>query len=274
MNTTEIILNDEELKDLSTITLHFDVCDAQGQNKHSIPLDQFIKTAEAVRMIVNDFNRVWFDGKLPIELYMPALEEGGVIMFIESHPIIGGGIVTLTGGSICYIAYNLAKGAELDKIIQNIGKRAKDKVKNLSSKITLLYKNKNSHVKTDATLALSKISLIVIMFLALSNEDLIEAGITPENNPQAFIGKNQFFEAARANNEIKGIGFDKSDNFIILRADFKDYISDIPPEQTIDNPPTEEIHQKLKLLIFKWKAHILMLLLIEIGILMIIFHSK
>ncbi len=127
MNTTILKLTDEELKDLFTITLHFDVRDAEGNDKHSIPLDQFVKTAQAVQMIINDFNRVWFDGKLPIELHMPALEEASFITkvrtWLKDNNDIAAGLAIgglLFDKPITYFFDNVAKGAKLDLKIQKI----------------------------------------------------------------------------------------------------------------------------------------------------------
>ncbi len=208
------------------IIYHFKVA------QHRIPLKQFIDTAEAIKNILDNFNRPFFDGKLKYNLNVAPLEKGGLTTII---------IVSLIGG-----IYNVFKFLESD-----IGKGAikgwtgkkpdywSEKLNNKLKKILLNSDGiKKRGVDSDKTDTLSKeeqekiLARLVVYFLSESLENLETVGITPDNFHKAFKARNNFYKACINNEEVEELSFNRTGGFPIKKESFKNLIVKISDDFT------------------------------------------
>jgi type I restriction enzyme M protein len=71
---------------------------------------------------------------------------------------------------------------------------------------------------------------MVVGFLQKDTADLEKTGLNKEKFRTAYSAKNRIYEWCLKNEEVKGLGFDTSHDFLLSRADFPRLIADIPAQ--------------------------------------------
>lgn len=222
------------------ILLHFDV------PQHSIPLGQFVKSAQAIQAIIGDFNKNYFDDELKYELHVVPPEKGGleeiVRLVLDNQKVlwtattvwaligtdIGKGFIKgLTGHEPRYFAEKLGEKAK-----NLFGK--KEQFENIASDDDEPDNKDEADNKIVSILIALIIARMVIGFLAKEPEALQKEGITKKKHRDAYLAKNDIMQTCVDNTEVNGLGFDRSHDFPIKRSDFPKHIVDVPPVEPED----------------------------------------
>lgn len=204
------------------IPIHFNV------DEHHLALDQFIIAAKSTEAIVEGFNQQLFGGKLEYQLVVLPPEPGtfkekfglitcsaGFLLAAISPELLSGMAKEITGKSIFEI------GQELGKPITNLIEFTKQE----------LDENFTSHFVGEMTVG----------FYQKPDNELEAVGITKQAYTKSYEGRNTFYETCYRNNEIKGIGFDDTDNFPIQRNDFARFIVQLPEKEEDDDNDNWEV---------------------------------
>ncbi len=211
MNTT--IEVDEGL---TKILIHFDV------DNHSLPIDQFVETAQATKKIIEALNKEFFGGHVKFDLMILPSEKGSFKEFL---------IVTVALTSIV--------AATTTAINQGLGILERDAFKVYIEALTehepsywieetaLKHKKMISQNETERIReSLIKREYVTTIlsesakgFLQKNNNELNKAGIDIKNFYYAYEGKNEFYDSC-FNYSIRGIGFNEREDFPIKRNDF------------------------------------------------------
>ncbi len=209
----------------SEIIYHFDV------EQHRIPLQQFIDTAHTTKDILEDFNREFFGNKLKYSLYVAPSEKGGL-----TAAIIISVAVSAIGIVFKFLESDIGKSA----IKSWTGEKPDYWSEELNNKLKkILLKSdriKKLGVDSDKTDTLSKeeeesvLSVLPSYLLSENVGSLKAAGITPDKFPKAFKARTTFYDACIGNKKVRGIAFDRSDDFWIKRDRFKGLRVELPEE--------------------------------------------
>lgn len=156
--------------------IHFDV------PNHQIPIEQSIITEEAIKTIAEEFNKVFFNDQLKIQVFVFPDKEGGLFKRFGAGIVISGTFImgTLAPDLMNGIVMGVGDGREVKEYIR-------DGIKYFLKEDTITLENK---------------------------------GFSKEKFHKAYQAKNEFYISAIGNKELKGIGFDNSNNFSVLPNQF------------------------------------------------------
>jgi hypothetical protein len=200
------------------IPLHFDVPD------HSLPLDDFITSANSAKAIIENFNKELFEGKLKYRLMVLPPKEG---TFLETLGIV---LCSGIGVAWAFLLSDIGKayikgltGYEPTHWARQAGEWTKEHLKNDTvQKQQQLEKQK-------------QISIIIVQitlgFFKKEPDTLRKLGVSKDKFRLAYKARNSFYETCIENRDIRAIGFDETAVFPIKRADFPKFIVDVPTEK-------------------------------------------
>lgn len=170
-------MNNEKTRlDFEDLFIHFDV------ENHQIPVEQSIITEDSVKIIIEEFNKIFFNEQLEIKIFVLPEEPGGLFKRFGAVILIGGGFVLgqLAPDIMNGVVMGVGDGREVKEYIR-------DGVKYFLEKDTVTLENK---------------------------------GFSKEQFHKAYQAKNKFYISAIDNKNLKGLGFDHSDNFSVLPNQF------------------------------------------------------
>lgn len=216
------------------IPLHYNV------PEHSLPLKQFVNSAEALQAIIDDFNENIFDDELKYELRVIPPEKGGLLELIE---IVLNNKALLTGGGLwAFLSTDIGKGFvkgltkhEPRYFAEKLGEKARSLFENAPDEEGKKDINNNKIIAVVVTIIVTQ---MVIGFLENQPETLEKAGITKKKHRSAFTAKNIIIQGCIDNPNVAALGFDKSHDFPIPRSEFPRHIAVIPPKEEIEIEPT------------------------------------
>ena len=216
------------------ISLHFDV------PEHSLPLKQFVNSAEALQAIVDDFNENIFGDELKYELRIIPPEQGGLLELVQ---LVLSNEALLTGGGIwAFLSTDIGKGfvkgltkQEPRYFAEKLGEKTRSLFEGTPDEDGSKSVDKN---KIAAVLVTVIISQMVIGFLEHEPEQLEKAGITKKKHRNAYTAKNTIIQGCINNPDVTALGFDRTHDFPIQRSDFVRHIAAIPPKEELEINPT------------------------------------
>lgn len=203
---------------IEILPIHFDV------PGHEIPLTTFVRTSEQTEAIVRGLNKELFNGQLQFQLLVLPAEEGSFLTRL--------GIVLLGGWGIVWAFTESDIGKAFIKGLTDhepaywaelAGKAAKSRMQEA-----------NEAPASEATTAHEYETTIVCQavksFLQKQGSELRRVGITPVRFRDAYIAKNEFYEACAATPQLRGLGFSEAPVFPIRRDDFIGLQTLLPPK--------------------------------------------
>ncbi|GAB6051318.1 hypothetical protein JCM17960_01380 [Magnetospira thiophila] len=221
-----------------SIVYHFDV------DQHSLPLKQFVDTANATLSIVENFNEELFDGKGKFELRVITPEPGGLIELLELVVVVGGPVWVFLSTDIgkAYIkgltGHEPAHWADqLGRLTRKIGSRDDGPPPDVMGFLTALPKDDVAAQTKSMELEAAILAELIIRFLETHADQLEKIGFTKRKFRKAYSAKNRVYQACVDNREVKALGFDRSEHFGLKRADFPKFIEQLPDEEITDPEP-------------------------------------
>lgn len=221
----------------SEIIYHFDI------DRHSIPLKQFIDTAQSAQAVLDDFNNHYFDKKIKYELHVRPPENGGLIEVFDLVVIGGAGTVwaflgTDIGKAIWrgFTDHEPAYWAEKysRKFREYLSKKLSEKKSSENTAQEIEKYDPSEIVIENPELDAEILAELIIAFFEMDFDKLKKIGLTPALLRRAFEARNKFYRACLDNKEIKGVSFDRSHDFPIKRNDFPRQIVQIPDIEKVD----------------------------------------
>ncbi|MFD0917428.1 hypothetical protein ACFQ14_13520 [Pseudahrensia aquimaris] len=216
------------------IVFHFDV------DQHSISLKQFIDTARASEAIIDDFNNHFFSKELKYELRVRPSEQGGFVEVIQF--VLGGGAAAGLG-VLGFLATDIGKAVfrgltdeEPAAFAERQTRKLRQRVKGKSTELTRDDDDRTIGFLiaepefSDKEIAVRVVTEMLQRFLSLDASTLEKIGLSPAQLRKAYAARNTIFKACLDNPEVKALGFDRSHEFPLKRADFARQIMQIPDE--------------------------------------------
>jgi hypothetical protein len=211
------------------VALHFDV------PEHSLPLNEFITSAQAIKNIISDFDGELFEGKLRPEFYVLPPHKGGLI---EALGIVLASGVTVSGIMWAFINSDVGKayikgltGKEPTQFAKELGEEHRDLFSSDSGSTGQKYSYKNKLIAVLLTYILAQ---MVMGFIEKEPLVLDEIGVTKKKHRVAYQAKNSLIQSCINNPNVNGLGFSESHIFPISRQDFEKHIVDFPPDDDED----------------------------------------
>ena len=233
----------------NTIVFHFDVA------AHSVPVRQFVDTANATLSVIDCFNEELFEGKVRYELRVITPAPGGLIEILELVIAVGlpiwGFLATdigkaylkgLTGHEPAYWAER--SGEKTRKLIR---RRSRD-VGPPDDSIGFMVSSpfvEVTHEDEKKELEAAILAELIVRFMETNTDQLEKIGVTKKKFRKAYAAKNKVYQGCIENREVKGLGFDQTDDFPLSRDDFPRFITSLPEEQNIepDETPTWRVEE-------------------------------
>lgn len=217
------------------IPLHYDV------PEHSLPLKQFVNSAEALQAIIDDFNENIFDHELKYELGIIPPEKGGFIGFTT---ITLGATAVLIRAAWAFLNSDIGKvyienltNHTVEELAAALGKKHQELyLKNKDSQETIVENPYD--LKLMSHLSSFTIAKMVIGFIKIKPEQLEKAGISKKKHRDAYTAKNVIIQGCIDNPNVAALGFDETHNFPISRSEFPRHIATIPLKEEIEIEPT------------------------------------
>tara|TARA_R110002095_G_scaffold2124_1_gene9082 strand:- start:1127 stop:2071 length:945 start_codon:yes stop_codon:yes gene_type:complete len=176
--------------DLLTLNIHYDVIE------HFIPMDDFLKMSDSVQKIIDNLNKEILGGALTYQLVLLPPEAGSFLKTV--------GLLTLASVVSNGVVFPL------------VGDYTQGVFEALTGHSPAYYGKKNT-----AALLID----LTVGFFSKEIEELERCIPREINIDRAYKAKTDFYRACQDNKDIKGIGFDRTDNFPIKRDSFKNHIS-------------------------------------------------
>lgn len=230
-------MTDDKEGPLGEIIYHFDL------NAHSLPLKQFVDTARASQIILDDFNDQVFSKKVKFELRVLPSEEGGFVEILSVIILSGGGTLwAVLGTDIGKAYFKGLTGQEPGEWAEKLGDKHRKwlernkptksvtEIDSIPSVATHIDRELVTNEERDAELLVE----FLISFLSANIDKLQKVGLTPEKFRKAFQARNTIYKACIDNSEIDGLSFDRSHNFPIKRPDFPRLITQIPDQVEVE----------------------------------------
>ena len=234
----------------STIIYHFDM------EKHSIPFQQFVDTATATTKIVNTFNKQIFGSTEEVDLRIVAPEHGGLIEILEVSLLAGMLTVTTLESDVGKAYIVGLTGREPASWAEDFG---------LQTRKTMIDDSQLEKHEIDASeilkttterdavsqKVLRKLQAAILAdattrFLEASEERLKKIEFPTWGYTNAFVAKNEIFQACIENEDITALNFDRSKKFQIQKGNFKNYIQKLPTQQKhIQDAPEEPTNREI-----------------------------
>lgn len=218
---------------MGVIPFHFDV------PQHQLLLQEFIETAQNTQQVIDNLNDEFFDGKLRYKLYVIPPKEGGFIEFIGISVLLAGGIWRFLHSPL---GIKFVKGLtkhEPEYWAEETGKQVREFLKEQKEQNNDLEK-----IISEKKLAATILAQSTLGFFKQTPKQLEKLGLTQKAFRGALESKNEFYGICLNNQEIKGIGFDESEEFPIKRTDMAELQTKLP---NIEDEEEEDI---------KWKTEI------------------
>ena len=225
------------------IVYHFDV------EQRSIPVRQFVDTANATLAILDNFNEELFDNKGKFELRVITPQPGGLIELFEVIVVFGGTIWAFLSTDIGKAYIKGLTGHEPAFWSERLGKKSrklipnKDKDGGPPPDVMQLMVSKpeiEGDPKESMLLEAAVLAELIVRFLETHADQLEKIGFTKRKFRKAYTAKNRVYQACVDNREVQGLGFDSSDSFQFKRADFPRYITQLPEEEKPDQEDPQE----------------------------------
>lgn len=237
MNTIDLV--PREYND-RTIVYHFDV------EQHSIPVRQFVDTANATLTILNNFNEELFDNKGKFELRVITPQPGGFIGGFKVIVVVGGVVWAFLSTDIGSTFIKGLTGHEPAFWSERLGEKSRKLIPNKDKdggpppdvmQRMVFEPEIEDDPKESMLLEAAVLAELIVRFLETHPDQLEKIGFTKQTFRKAYIAKNSVYQACMDNREVQGLGFDSSDSFQFKRADFPRYITQLPEEE---NPDQED----------------------------------
>lgn len=223
----------EEIKEYSQeFIVHFDV------DEHRLTIDEFYQTAKTVQVLTDSFNKILFDSKPIIGVYVRPPRPGGIIEvldFVVQHPI-GSWLIAKYGASFLEGILKDLCGKDVKELGLALSQETRKFIHDFSSSIQHDYRN----LKVSIPVGLELLKANIEMFLFLPPTYTYRGIFLQHKIPEAFEAKNKFYTMCAKNEKIKGVSFSKTHNFPIKQQDF---LRHIQPEPIL----TDEIITKYEL---------------------------
>ena len=248
----------------SPIILHFE------KNEHNLPLDQFVDNALSIKEIIRAFDEEFADGELKYDILVVPPRDGG---FIETYLLV----ISVVGpfwGFICsppgkaFIEgltdhepsywlkkagvglkeYLLEESTKKPKTLQiSQDKKPKNTVELVMNTDSLrgnrLEERNKEQIEQNKNAAVI-VSQIAINFINKKPDQLMKVGLLKRKFRKAYKAKNKIFEGCLNNPNIKGLGFDYTQNFPIKQNQFLEHIVEIPEDNDEDEPDNWKVETK------------------------------
>jgi hypothetical protein len=211
---------------IGIIPIHFDV------PVHYIPYSTFTETASRTRAVIDAFNRELYDGQLEYEFLVFPPEEG------TFRARLG---IALAAGC-CGLVWtfsesNIGRGFIEGLTNQTPEHWAKVVGKSVRDKIAAMFKEGDTAPKAGTAdrvrcqYGATIITESIKSFLQTDQTDLGRVGITTRKFRDAYEARNGFYQACVDDRQVKGIGFDETDDFPIKRKRFAELLVALPPRE-------------------------------------------
>ncbi len=216
------------------IPLHYDV------PEHSLPLKQFVNSAEALHAIIDDFNKNIFDDELKYELRIIPPEKGGLLELVQI--VLSNEALLTSGGIWAFLSTDIGKGFvkgltkhEPRYFAEQLGEKIRSLFEKAPDEENKKDINKNKAIVVLVTIIVAQ---MVIGFLENQPEQLEKAGITKKKHRDAYTAKNVIIQGCIDNLNVAALGFDETHDFPIPRSEFLRHIAVIPPKEEVEIEPT------------------------------------
>jgi hypothetical protein len=198
---------------IGIIPIHFDV------PVHHIPWATYEETANKTRAIIDAFNHELYDGQVEYDFLVFPHEEGS---FLAKF-----GIAVVVGGAIWHFA-ETGMGKAFIKGLTNHPPEywAEAAGSYVQKKVLSAVSTADAALRTSASpLVRCQFENIIITestksFLQTDQTQLNRVGVTTRKFRDAYDARNRFYQGCAADQKVKGLGFDETDEFPIKRKDF------------------------------------------------------
>jgi hypothetical protein len=207
----------QDIKEGQLLPIHFDL------PRHVIPLRTFVETAESAGRIAEVINQELFGGTFTLEVVIIPPEEGTFLAKL-------GIVVTVVG---IWVAQQIVAGPLSDfgsgVFAEIVSKDASDVGREMVQGVRaafdeLMSPSENQEAKCQAA---SVVTVAAVKWiLQEDNEEIEELPVAPVLR-EALVAKRRFYEACKAVQDLKGVGFSRQPTFPIRRGDFQ-RLSQIP----------------------------------------------
>lgn len=202
------------MSDIVELPIHFDV------PEHYLKIDEFIGFSTDVQKIVNEFNSRIFAGLSDVEVYIIAPESGTFLGKLGIR-------LTRTSLSVGFIFMALDTDIAKNFVNGLTGHEPSYYAEMSGSEI-----KKGAIVLADSTRG----------FLEKNTNARELSSVRPEDFPEAYYAKNNFYQRCLVNERISGVGFTCDDDFPIKRNDFAHRVAD-SIDGNLELEPEYDTHQ-------------------------------
>jgi hypothetical protein len=215
---------------IGIIPIHFDV------PKHYIPFDTFVETARQTRNIIDSLNEQIFGGELQYEFVVFPPEEGTFLQKL--------GVIIVSAGCISWAFIESDVGRAFIRGLTEhepayYAEQIGIQLKELNAESTTPVETGSPENDTARSELLNRIMVdSTKSFLTTDKHTLQRVGVTPEKFYEAYLARNEFYQALARDTEVQGIGFDETPSFPIRRKDFALMQVTVVPRE--DAPPDIE----------------------------------
>ena len=225
-----------------TIVYHFDIA------QHSLPLRQFVDTANATMEILECFNEKLFDGKGEFDLRIAPPESGGLIKSLTVVAIAGSAVWAFLESDMGkafvegYTGYKPAHWAnQFGQALKEVGSldfTDDDVSLDISGFLNEVPKDDLVVQSISLEMQAAVLAGVTTAFLEAPADELERIGLTKKKLKKAFSARNDIYQACVNNFEVRGINFSRSSEFRIRRSDFSRFIEDLPDiEEPVPDSP-------------------------------------
>ena len=204
--------------------IHFDVLE------HELPLNTFVETAEQTATLLRVLGDELADGKLVIQVVVIPPAEGS--FKTRLGVIVMAGAVALWGFVESDIGKAFVKGItehEPAYWSEQLGQTIRE-----AARVSAKPEEENEEAYCAAAAEL--LAALATDFLQADTASLHTSGVTVERYREAYVARNQFYEACEQMPGLRGVGFSEAPIFPVQRADFIRLQVPIPPKEDEPEP--------------------------------------
>lgn len=216
------------------LLIHFDVADQR------LTIDEFYQTAITIRTLTDVFNKVLFENKAIVGVYIRPPKPGGVVEVLDlvvKHPVISW-VVAQYGAQFLEGILKDITGKDVTEMGSAFSAETRKFLRDLC---TSAY-NDYQKLKVDVPVGLELLRGSVESFLLKEPKRIVAMNLNDKIPVEAFNAKSKFYTMCARSGKIKGIGFSRSHDFPIKYNDFPKYI-EVEPIQTDDIQKRYELHE-------------------------------